>query len=572
MSNAIVKNAVIVLGVKRGETDFNLDLGPVLKARQKEVDLLKQTSQEVSALVRLKREEEAANRAVQVSAQKSASAIAELVQVERDEAVANMAVQESAQKAASELAMLQQSADQAAISFSTSLIGSVLQASNGLLTMARGFVLLGVSGEENLRAVAEKLAVVQGAVDMFSGAITVYKTVIAVQERWAKITQASAAATALATAAVNANTASRAANSASTVAQTTATAANTVATLANVAAKKLLLVVTNPAGAAVAAMVALLTAAVFWRTRETETIKEQIDALEQERQARERSIKVDEARERLAGASRNEARLAASKRTVDSVNQEIEALKEKVKVEQEAINATGRKAAGGQLDIHKRDEFILLEKIAKLEEEQVHNKLAVQEAEKAVADDVRRAADEKQRLAEQEKKAAEDQKKAAEQFAKYQSDQIDKEKQLRDAQLDRIRGNQAAVGRLDALQRQRLENIAERRQGGQEIGREDLNFLGGLGGGFAKFANQQFAEKGQGAGDILNKLGIKEGTTQGAIEEVADSLKLGEDLRTGISDVFTKITTTLTSFNDQMDSIQQRVQNGEDQAAKGAAL
>ena len=115
-----------------------------------------------------------------------------------------------------------------------------------------------------------------------------------------------------------------------------------------------------------------------------------------------------------------------------------------------------------------------------------------------------------------------------------------------------------------------MENIAERRQEGQEIGREDLNFLSGLGGGFARFANQQYVEQGQGAGDILNKLGIT--SDNQTAEEVADSLKLGEDLRTGISDVFTKITTTLTNFNDQMDSIQQRVQNGEDQAAKGAAL
>tara|TARA_B100000519_G_scaffold25799_1_gene18125 strand:+ start:25481 stop:27196 length:1716 start_codon:yes stop_codon:yes gene_type:complete len=571
MSNAIVKNAVIVLGVKRGETDFNLDLGPVLKARQKEVDLLKQTSQEVSALVRLKKEEEAANRAVQVSAQKSASAIAELVQVEREEAVANIAVQESAQKAASELAMLQQTADQAAISFSTSLIGSVLQASSGLLTMARGFVLLGVSGEENLRAVAEKLAVMQGAVDAFKGAISVYKTVISVQERWTKITQASAAATALATAAVNANTASRAANSASTAAQTTAVTANTVATLANVAAKKLLMVVTNPVGAAVAATIALLTAAVFWRTRETETIKDQIDALEQERQARERSIKVDEARERLGGASRSEARLTASKRQVKSIDVEIEALKKKAKAEREAHESVPRFKGRHQeiLDGRQR-EFEILEKIAHLNDQRVFAALSVQEAEKSVADEAKRAADEKQRLAEQEKKAAEDQKKAAEQFAKYQSNQINKEKQLLNAQQDRIRGNQAAVGRLDALQRQRLENIAERKQGGQEIGREDLNFLGGLGGGFAKFANEQFVDKGQGAGDILNKLGIT--SDNQTAEEVADSLKLGEDLRTGISDVFTKITTTLTNFNDQMDSIQQRVQNGEDQAAKGAAL
>ena len=542
MSNAIVKNAVIVLGVKQGKAVFKLDLDPVLKARQKEVDLLKKTASAVDALVKEKRKEDNANKATKKS---GVDAAAEALRNQGNIAKAGRAT-------------------------SKAIIESSHQAGEGLFTLTRGFVLLGVSGEENLRAVAEKLALVQGAFDVFRGITTVVKSAIEFQEKMAAVTEIGTAATTVNTAATGANTTAAAANSGAVVAQSGALKANTVVTLANVAAKKLLMAVTNPVGAAVAATIALLTAAVFWRTRETETIKDQIDALEQERQARERSIKVDEARERLAGASRNEARLAASKRTVDSVNQEIEALKEKVKVEQEAINATGRKAAGGQLDIHKRDEFILLEKIAKLEEEQVHNRLALQEAEKAVANDVKRAADEKQRLAEQEKKAAEDQKKAAEQFAKHQRDQIDREKQLLNAQQDRIRGNQAAVGRLDALQRQRLENIAERRQEGQEIGREDLNFLSGLGGGFARFANQQYVEQGQGAGDILNKLGIT--SDNQTAEEVADSLKLGEDLRTGISADFTKITTTLTNFNDQMDSIQQRVQNGEDQAAKGAAL
>lgn len=56
---------------------------------------------------------------------------------------------------------------------------------DGAFTLARGFALVGVSGEENLRKVVESIAAAQGAFDIYRGGVDVIKGAVEATRSWA---------------------------------------------------------------------------------------------------------------------------------------------------------------------------------------------------------------------------------------------------------------------------------------------------------------------------------------------------------------------------------------------------
>lgn len=223
----IIRKATIVIGLETGDVKLEIpDMSPILSARSKELDLIREVDDVISAT--RKREFELVSRLVDNSQEarereiglidQLASAISGARELEIDllgritaaesaareteaKRVKDITAAAAAKKATvksllDDIDSLEDKFDKRFDEFSAglkriteeekklvetttetagSLVDSMGQASGGVALLARSFVLLSSSGEEDLQVLLEKLALVQGTIDLFKGSSQIIK-------------------------------------------------------------------------------------------------------------------------------------------------------------------------------------------------------------------------------------------------------------------------------------------------------------------------------------------------------------------------------------------------------------
>lgn len=211
----VIRRGTIIIDLQQGKVELKPpDMGPVLKAREQELRLIDQLEVNTRNLWAL--QEEAARAQAQNAAQQQ--------QQNRSDAIEQEA---AAQR---------------------QLAAAYREAGEGVMRVARGFVLLTGASGESLQKMVKGLAIVQGAFDLFAGSQKII-------DNLAKAEEALAAAQAAQTAVTTTNTVA-------TVANTAAKASLSTASLAAAAGTRALAAVTNPVTLAIAALVAVVMAAV----------------------------------------------------------------------------------------------------------------------------------------------------------------------------------------------------------------------------------------------------------------------------------------------------------------------
>ena len=434
------------------------------------------------------------------------------------------------------------------------------QLGEGVISLTRGITLLGFEGSDSLKEMVQQLARIQAAFDIWRGSTQIIKTFIESVQRITVVQTAWTAATAAHTTAQGLNTA--------------AVLAGTKAVIANTAAKVANLAVTNPWAAAALALTAAIWATVAALREETETVEDQIEALERQRRAREDDIKVRQAVEQLAGGSRAQATLKAEKDRVAAIDAQVASLRalrqERMRAAQVAESASfagadimgdAAEAKNAAAEIQRQETQLLNERIQRL--------LAIKQAEEAVQAEQERSQEQKKRALEEEQRARQALLQQRERELQATMRQAEMERQKAQAMRDQVRGAQAAVGRLDEIDRARLENIVATQERGGQVNRQDLSFISGLGGGFSAFAQQQFAAQGQDATNLLGRLGFTAGG-QNVEENLGNVRETAQKIKEGVQDVFENVSATLETTAGKMEQLLERMRGIDTETAQGA--
>lgn len=432
MSSSIIKNAVIVVGVEQGQVNFKL---PNLDKALKDNDRLNKTlDRQVQTLSQVERAQQQTLKQAEVTARGQVN-------------LASQAAQSQEQFAAS----VRQA--------QRGILEASQQAGEGVFALARGFTLLGVTGDKNLRKVLESLALVQAGFDIFRGAGNIIKGVIAATEALAIAKKASAVAT---------------------TAETAAVVANTRAKVANVAATGAMVAASAPLLITLGVLAAALAAAAFVRR------KFAVDT-EAAAKAQERYVasldKETEAISRLA--SRGQRRRGVRALGFDTAEQQLQDLqgdrrrqRDELFESQTLFQLSG--ADRGILGIDRR-----LDVAAAATRQEVTARQALIATDEQIL-----------RLQKQKRQEQIDSNRLRAQEIRQQQQSVEAAQRAADVERQRANSTRAAAGRLDELGQARLRQISAKRARGERLNNSELDFVGGLGAQGSDFANQRFAERG----------------------------------------------------------------------------
>lgn len=320
------------------------------------------------------------------------------------------------------------------------LAAAYREAGEGVMRVGRAFVLLSGASGESMQKMVQGLALVQGAYDLFAGSQKIL-------DNLAKAEQALAAAQAL-------TTASTVANTGATVANTAATTGLTGATVALAAAEKALAAVTNPVTLGLAALAAVVM-----------TVVEAYDYF---------TTSAAEARESaLAQAKVNEVTIAGFEKEL-AITRQIVDLRRSLMTDAEkgasleAEAASAHAAAMMEIDLARGKST---------EAEAVARNFAAQQHSQAAAALKERVSLEKSILDTQlrQKENAIEAIKRQDDLVKAAQRQVDVEKQKTDAM-------QAQIGRLSTLQQSQLKSLRDKLLRGEDLSRGEEGRLDELGG------------------------------------------------------------------------------------------
>lgn len=219
----VIRHATVIVDLVQGKAELKApDMGPVINARQKELELINQIEAGQRRLIDLQNQLLNPPGGAAPGAPGGGGGGSPAI---------------PAPEAVDEAAEAQQR-----------LAAALRETGEGVLRLSRGFVLLSGASDETLETMVKSLAVVQGLHDLYSGSEKIVRNL-------AEAEKALAAAQALQTAATVGGTAAAGA-------ATAATASYTTATLALAAAQRAATVVLNPVTLAIAALAAVVMTAV----------------------------------------------------------------------------------------------------------------------------------------------------------------------------------------------------------------------------------------------------------------------------------------------------------------------
>ncbi len=173
----IVRKATIVLGLETGDVKIEVpDLGPVLKAREKEAELVKKVA---GAEEELATAEQKRTKAITATVEKKTRATKGLLDdIEKLD-------REFEKKFDNFDAGLKKIIDEEkkfvdnTLSSANQFIGATEQMGDGAFLLARSVALLSADSEEDFQAMIKNLVLVQGAFDLFKGSSQIIRGVIA---------------------------------------------------------------------------------------------------------------------------------------------------------------------------------------------------------------------------------------------------------------------------------------------------------------------------------------------------------------------------------------------------------
>lgn len=409
----VIRHGTIVVDLVQGKVELKPpDMAPVLAARQKEVELINQIEAGQRRLVDLQNEMLKSRGGGTAPAGGGA-------------AVPGMPEPEKVDRAAKA---------------QRDLASAYREAGEGVMRVARGFVLLSGASEESLQRMVQGLAVVQGAYDLFAGSQKIVQNL-------AKAEAALAAAQAATTAATTTNTAA-------TVANTAATSGLSAATLGAAAAKQALAAVMNPVTLGLVALgAAVMAVAEAWDYFTTSA-----------EEARNAALAQAEATKILTNAMAGQ--LAAERQIAELRRMTMSDAEKRASLDREAINA---RASGG-LEIE-------LASGKSPEAELAARNFASQQYAAAASALKERDSLEKSILDTQrtQKDNAIEAIKRQDQLVQAAQRQLDIEKQKADQQ-------QAQIGRLTTLQQNQLRSLRDKLLRGEDLSRGEEKRLDELGG------------------------------------------------------------------------------------------
>ncbi len=329
------------------------------------------------------------------------------------------------------------------------------QATTGAFQLARGIALLGVDGDKNLRKVLETIALIQGAFDVFRGTVNIIKGVVTV-------TRALAAA--------------KAAEAAITSTSTAATVANTAAVEANIAPRLVLLAIANPYIAAFIAIgsAAGIAAVAISRLNDEEGRAERL----QKRFTDELEI----------GTKAIEDRTTRTKQLRDLLDLSFSDRS------QEKFNSIGSDQSLLERELQRAQALAAVDREQSLKRQvAIHNQLAGL-AREGIQIEKRRT---EQAIKLNEQRAEE---------VKQLNESIRAQQRAVEAEQNKVRATQAALGQLGPQGEAQLRSIAAKKARGGTLSTEELQLIAGLGDAGAKFAEAEFAQRGKATQGLLERL------------------------------------------------------------------
>lgn len=413
----VIRHGTIVVDLIQGKVELKPpDMGPVLAARQKEIELINQIEAGQRRLIDLQNEmlkPRGGGGAAPGGGGGDGGVIPGMPSPQK--------VDEAADAQARFTASLRESGE-------------------GVMRLARSFVLLSGAGGDSLETLVKGLAVVQGAYDLFAGSEKIVRNLAAAEKALAAAQAATAAATV-------ANTAATAGNAA-------ATTSMTAATLAAAAAKQVLAVALNPVTLGLVALASAVMAVVEAYDYFTTSAEE----------AREAALAQAQAAQILVAAYEKqlsiEQQIADLRRTTMSDDEKRASLE----------NRYYRGLGGGKLETD-------LAQGKAPETEQVRREAAQRQYAEAAAALKERDQLERGILDAQlrQKDNAIEAVKRQDELVRAAQRQLDIEKQKSDQQ-------QAQIGRLTTLQQNQLRGLRDKLLRGEDLSRGEERRLDELGG------------------------------------------------------------------------------------------
>lgn len=462
----VIRTARIVIHLEQGKAALDAQaLAPILEQKKQEVALTEQSQQANAAAA------EAASQAA-VEQQQAVAPLLDQKQREAELAEEARRAHAEAGQAAAEAAVKQAKAN-------ADVLGGIQAVGEGVFTLGRSMTLFAASGDESLARLARSVATVQAGMDLFKGTIQTIRGVAEVVEKTAAAATAAAAAEQV-----------RGAATAATVAPTAAAAAATSGLAAAVAALAL------PITIVVGAIAAALTAWKLWS-----------DSTE------EAAAEAEDTRQRMADLDATLAGLhtAAAQRDL----QRRDTLRERMTAEEQLLElqrrqADAEQAAGRSATIERDGLFGGGQKEAQQEQ------LA---AVQAGLDAMREEANLRRELTSEREKQLADQEKLIE----GRQRELELARQTLDTEQRKVDAFAAQFGQLTQAQQARLQGIADKVRGGDELSRGELGFLSRFGGEQGRaIATDEFRQRGEaaGAGNVFAGIAIGAPGVAAAQQEV----------------------------------------------------